>query len=176
MSRPKVEINPIAGLRLKELLKEQNMSQLKLSKTIFYSQQTISKVIQGTARLTEAMASRIIEIFPNYYKEWLLGYDYPKNQYELNKQNLYRSIQEGNLLFVALQALAEVNGFSLKFKNNCSDETADIEDIVSKYTSGFILMKEEKSYSISIEEMNVLENKISEYAEFLLNKYIEKGV
>lgn len=41
----------------------------------FVSQQTISKIINGTATLTEQMARTITEKFPKYRIEWLLGYD-----------------------------------------------------------------------------------------------------
>ena len=75
MSRPRVKINPKRGKNLKELCADEKISQAELAKKIFVSQQTISKIINGTATLTEQMARAITEKFPKYRIEWLLGYD-----------------------------------------------------------------------------------------------------
>lgn len=75
MARKKVEINPIRGERLKELLKELNIKQNELAKRIHISQQTISKIIQGKANLTEDTAKAIAKEFPAYSFDYLMGYD-----------------------------------------------------------------------------------------------------
>ena len=75
MPRPKLEINPICGKRLKQVCQEQGITQKQLSKKIHLSEQGISAIVQGNARLTGDMANRVIEVFPQYRVEWLLGYD-----------------------------------------------------------------------------------------------------
>lgn len=75
MPRPKVNINPKCGKNLKKLCDDENISQAGLAEMIFVSQQTISKIINGKATLTEQTARAITEKFPKYRMEWLLGYD-----------------------------------------------------------------------------------------------------
>ena len=73
MARPKVEINPECGKRLKILLEETGEKQVVLSKKIPLSQQTISRIIRGKANLTPENAARIAQLYPQYSKYWLLG-------------------------------------------------------------------------------------------------------
>ena len=75
MARPKVEINPICGKRLKQICREQGITQFQLSQMINLSQQGISAIVNGHASLTGEMANRVIEKFPQYRIEWLLGHD-----------------------------------------------------------------------------------------------------
>ena len=75
MPRPKVKINPKCGKNLKKLCDDERISQAELAEIIFVSQQTISKIINGRASLTEQTARAITEKFPKYRMEWLLGYD-----------------------------------------------------------------------------------------------------
>ena len=74
MPRPRVEINPIRGLRVKQLCEEQGISQTELSKRIFISKQKISDMINGKANVTETTAKVLSEKFPGYDFEWLMGY------------------------------------------------------------------------------------------------------
>lgn len=82
MARKKIEINPIRGKRLKELLTAENMTQYELSKKIYLSQQTISKIIQGKVNLTERNAEIIAWHFPAYSFDWLMGYDVEAKSYD----------------------------------------------------------------------------------------------
>lgn len=75
MARKKVEINPICGDRLKQICREQGITQLQLSNMIHLSQQGVSAIVNHHASLTGEMASRVIDVFPQYRIEWLLGYD-----------------------------------------------------------------------------------------------------
>jgi len=83
MPRPKVNINPICGKRLKEICDEQNISQSMLSEMIHISQQTISKMINGKSSLTDQTARIIVGHFTEYRLEWLLGYDDYKTIFDL---------------------------------------------------------------------------------------------
>lgn len=75
MARKKVEIQTIRGKRLKELLTSTGITQTKLHEITNMSQQTISKIIQGKANLTDYFADTIVEKFPNVRKSYLMGYD-----------------------------------------------------------------------------------------------------
>ena len=75
MARQKVEINPICGQRLKQICQEQGITQKQLHEKIHLSQQAISAIVKGKASLTGDIANKVIEVFPQYRIEWLLGYD-----------------------------------------------------------------------------------------------------
>lgn len=82
MARKPVEIKAIRGKRLKALLEEQGIKQAELSQKIHLSQQTISKIINGGANLTEDTARAIIYAFPGYSYDYLMGFDQEPNLYE----------------------------------------------------------------------------------------------
>ena len=86
MGRPKVKINPKWGNNLKTLCAENGISQLTLAEKVSVSQQTISRIIQGRNSLTRDMAERIIDAFPEYRIQWLLGEDDCKTHSERKNQ------------------------------------------------------------------------------------------
>lgn len=75
MARRKAEIKPIRGNRLKSLCETENITQYQLADRIHISQQTISKIVNHQANLTEATAKEITKEFPGYSFDWLMGYD-----------------------------------------------------------------------------------------------------
>lgn len=75
MARPRVEIQRKRGENLKQLCRDEGISQAALANMIHISQQTISKICTGKATLTEQTAKLIVEKYPQYRLEWLLGYD-----------------------------------------------------------------------------------------------------
>lgn len=74
MSRKRIEIDPECGRRLKELLIENKMTQIELSKRLNCEAQHISNIVRGKRNLTLDMAQRIVgEVFPGCVLiEWLL--------------------------------------------------------------------------------------------------------
>lgn len=82
MPRKAVEIRSIRSERLKTLIDEQGITQAMLSAKIFISQQTISKIINGKANLTEETARKIIEAYPGYSLDYLMGFDQDPKIYD----------------------------------------------------------------------------------------------
>ena len=74
MSRSKTEPQIIRADRLKEIIKNERLTQSSLANKIGVTQQSISRIMQGKQALTEGMAKRIVSVFPAYDVEWLLGY------------------------------------------------------------------------------------------------------
>lgn len=75
MSRQRAEIHPIRAERVKILMKRERITQTILAKRIFQSQQNVSRIMQLKQPLIEETARKIIEAFPEYRLQWLLGYD-----------------------------------------------------------------------------------------------------
>lgn len=65
------------GIRLRELLKEYNMTQEQLSKKTNVSRVHINQVINGRAMLTEVIADELVKGFPEedpvLLKDWIMG-------------------------------------------------------------------------------------------------------
>lgn len=134
MSRPTVKINPLCGERLKEVLREQDLTQSKLSKIMPLSQQTISHIIQGKANLTEANAKRIIELFPNYNLAWLLGIDDHKTKSEVVHEAsklIYSDLVRQKKAYSSMLYLIHLCGFDVTLDESLIIEKHESKEIVS---------------------------------------------
>lgn len=79
MGRKKAEINPKQKKNFKRFLELSGTTQVQLSRIINYSQQCLSGIATGNQRMTDDVASEIVKHFPEFRKQFLLGYDdYPK--------------------------------------------------------------------------------------------------
>lgn len=78
MSKRKTEPDILRADRLKEMIKREGKTQTEFgqfSDGTTISQQTISGIIHSHIALTEQTARLIINAYPEYRLEWLLGYD-----------------------------------------------------------------------------------------------------
>ena len=182
MARPKVNINPIRGLRLKQLCEEKDIKQYELSEIIHISQQAISKMMNGTATVTEDTVNLVTAAFPEYRKQWLLGLDDFKTEADRSRAEMERLSQEiamvkyeGDLLYTGLFAFAKLNGFEItppKTKN-----TGSIENYFRAVKAGYKIAKGEQAVTLSIEEMNQFENEVCDFVELKLKHlFKQKGV
>lgn len=84
MSRNKVPIEPIRGKRLKKLIEDQGLTQKEFADKVNLTQQTVSKIINGKANLTEGVAREIVELFPSYGYEYLMGFKFDRTRFTLS--------------------------------------------------------------------------------------------
>lgn len=71
-------INPKCGERVKELLRKNKKTQTWLADKLGITEVHLSNIVRGEKRLTEKRALEIVELFPTYRFEWLMGIDdYP---------------------------------------------------------------------------------------------------
>ena len=75
MSRQRTEINPIRADRVKILMKREKITQTILAERIHQTQQNVSRIMQKRQPLTEETARLIVNAFPEYRIEWILGYE-----------------------------------------------------------------------------------------------------
>ena len=178
MSRPKVNVNPIWGNRLKELCKREHITQMALAKSIPISQQTISKIINSSASLTEQTARRIAEKYPGYSFEWLMGYVDYKNELEHFYQAITEVQEEGDALMTGLLAFAKLSGFEIKFASPAhgpDENAAPIEKWLKMFKDGYVISRGNQKAYISLENMNHLQNEICDFVEFKLSRLCERG-
>lgn len=84
MSKYKVECNSVRADRLRELMREEHLTQDRLADYIQCSQKTISRNLINCT-ISEPRAQKIIKAFPKYRLEWLLGYDDYKTVDDYNR-------------------------------------------------------------------------------------------
>ena len=128
MGRPPKEINYKRCENLKELLDEvkkkdrEKNTQANIAERIYISQQELSKIVNKHANLTEETAKRIIEEFPEYRLNWLLGYDtfktYPDELAHYTNQIVDGWKQQDNL-YAALMFIIHSMGYDVAFDSNC---------------------------------------------------------
>lgn len=179
MSRPKTEINPIPGQRLKQIIDEQGISQTELSKKIHISQQTISRMVKGLASVTDQTASLITELFPQYRRSWLMGYDDMKTGNDEMNHLIRQQHQESKLLNTGLISFASLSGFKIEitspaFQNPEDPHHDSIENIMKWIKDGYTISREGRSAQLSLDEMNALENEICDFVEFKLSRIINQ--
>lgn len=182
MARPKVEINPIRGLRLKQICEEQKITQKQLSNIIHITQQSISSMVNGTATVTVETADLVTRAFPEYRKEWLLGLDDYKTEADLQRARAEQFTQaidemeyEGSLLYTGLCAFARLNGIEITPPQ--TKGTGSLENYFRAVKKGYTISKGEQAVSLSVEEMNRFENEVCDFVELKLKHlFKQKGV
>ena len=169
MGRRRVDINPKQAERLKILLDEQNLRHYELANLIFITPQTLSKIINGKASLTEANARLISAKYPQYSAEWLLGFVDYRTREDSPLYKFKQAVEQRNLPWKRLQRLSEA----------VCDLSELSGHLIAPMKDGKIFMfGNYKSAEISSEDYGDLCNDILDYVEFkagqLLRKALEK--
>lgn len=172
MPRTKEKINPERGKRLKRLLKEENLSQGKLSEKIHISQQYISQVVTGKAPLTDHIAYDTAKLFPekNLLYKWLIC----EEEFESSLEKLYSELakagEEEAALYAGFYNFAELAGFKIDIIPNAEKDPLKraIRKAIPKYQikkNGKVLAILDRGQLIS------LENKAYNLFSVFLNDY-----
>ena len=101
---------PVSSKRVEHIAKlierEGIKSQAEFADRIGSTQQSISRMMKSK-KISEETIERIIEVFPDYRKEWLLGYDVPPTHSEMHTIN-NRAIELNAPITVLYSAMHEV--------------------------------------------------------------------
>ena len=173
MGRPRVEINVIRGIRVKQLCEDQKISQQELSQTTGISQQNISLMINGKANVTESTAKILVREFPQYRFEWFMGYDDYKTIRDLTLSLFQQARHEANMLDEGFLFYATLNGYSIEYPDFSS--SCHIEEAIENIKHGYTISKGDKSRRLSLDELRDFENDICDYIGFRLDRFMEKG-
>ena len=118
MPRKPVEINPECGKRVKEWLVHVDIKQEELAKRINWTQQHISRVINGKERLTEDRAKDIAEKIPDGNGEHILAdYLLCKIEARTDKELIRNRFTTLNTRTDLISDLIESLGYSLTYKD-----------------------------------------------------------
>lgn len=140
MARLPVKINHERGKRLKELCEKKGITQNELAKEIHISQQTISKIVNGKANLTEYTAQLITAAYPDseYTFEKLMAFDTEiqtfSNSLEFEKEWLRRGGGQHPLNAITAEArislaLEKMNKKGLELSVNLVETLSKMDDL-----------------------------------------------
>lgn len=166
MSRKKTEINPIRAERVKKLIEREKISQVDFASRIFQTQQNVSRILNLKTALTEETARLIIEAFPEYRIEWLLGYDDSMTNAEKFLNTIQKANEEGLLLHKGFFSFAQLSGFKINVAPIAGSET--LENAFQNIKEYCTISRDGKSITFSVSELNAFENELCDYIEFRL--------
>ena len=171
MARPKVEINSIRGLRLKQICDEKGITQKQLSKLVYISQQAISKMLQGNATVTETTAIEVIQPFPEHRYEWLMDLDDIKTKEEKKIQTWE---QEGRVTESTVRLIAasfRQQGYEMKM---CTPANVPKGYKFHNKDGYYLFSKDNDPIVISVDDYFKMESSVLEYTEFLTSRFLKK--
>lgn len=175
MAKPTQEIALLRGERVKELLKRFGWTQAALAKELNITESVLNAKLNGKRTLTEGDAEQIAELFPPVRKGWIMGDErYPTWGAEFAGA-IRKANNEAELLNTGLYAFAILNGYSISQPN--WQDIKQVEAALSALKQGYIISKDGKTISLSLDEFRRLQNKICDHIGTELNYlFQEKGV
>ena len=172
MSRTKTEINPKRAENVKKLIETEKITQTELADRIHMTQQNISRVVQMKQPLTEETARLIIEAFPEYRIEWLLGYDDSMTHYEwADNVQLMKDLVADSMWGIIEKSLNK-EGKSLKFVHRTGQHVDSSERLRADCYYSIVDREGNELKRLTALEMVQFEEKIQEYCDFMTGKYL----
>jgi len=84
--------------------------------------------------------------------------------------------QTGDLLETGFCILASLKGFEISNPVERMPDLCSVDDMMEQFKRGYLVTNSKgESCTLSVEEMNQLENDICDYVEYRLNRWIKKG-
>lgn len=172
MSRTKTEINPKRAENVKKLIEAEKITQTELADRIHMTQQNISRIVQMKQPLTEETARLIIEAFPEYRIEWLLGYDDSMTHYEwADNVQLMKDLVADSMWGIIEKSLNK-EGKSLKFVHRTGQHVDSSERLRADCYYSVVDRDGNELKRLTALEMVEFEEKIQEYCDFMTGKYL----
>ena len=163
--RGRKEVAPaqIRADRISAFMKREGLTQYDLAKKIGTQQQNISRMM-NTKKVSETIIQSIIDIYPEYRKEWFFGFDdipTKSDWFESQRKSriaLLEGQAQAELLAVGTRSFAELNGYMVSIAS--PGET--LKDCLS---SAYKIEKDSRIIVLSVEEMNSFENLLCDLTE-----------
>ncbi len=180
MSRKRTEIDPKRAERLKILidhekeLRNGKFSQTQFAKSIHMTQQNVSRIIQMHQALNEQTAKDIIEQYPKYRVEWLLGYDDYMTPADYLLAVTAQCQEEEQVMNTAFFGLARLCGFSMELNRKYYDNSLDLDGLFQTIKSTITFSRDGMSVTLSLAEINEIENELCDIVEARLKRMLKK--
>lgn len=174
MSKPRQEINPVSGERLKQFCKKYGITQLKLSAVIDVTPNTLSKICTGKAPLTYRVANEIVKHYPQVRREWLMGIDDFETETKKSLAEFSCWKNEWERRLDAVQILAYLAGYEINlFEQN--EGPYQIEKAIENIKEGYKIIKDGKVLATcTLERFNLLALDCQELVEQRIKSYVRE--
>lgn len=163
MGKRRTEINPIRAERVKQIIEREGMTQQDFAKAVHHAQQNISKIINLKNALTEGTAQDIVNVFPKYNLEWLLGYSDVMLKDDLLDSICQANAKRYNDGIAAVRTLARLCDIdvSLYYQETGEDDL-------------FIVRTKEKTVLVPYPVLNDLREDLAALTSSRLNRIVDK--
>ena len=159
-----MRINTKSENRVAIVCREQGLTQKKLGEIIFLTEQSVNRIVKGHVKLTKENATRIVQAFPLYRIEWLLGLsDYKTNDELFNSIHKKAKIEHERRID-AIRALAELRGYTLDLYYSTSGVGGDAAET-------YIVSNGKTNKEISLD---LLIDEIADFVDFKLMRFLKK--
>lgn len=203
MGRPPEPKNYLRRERLIQLLEHEGITYYEMWKSInarfhdanpsrsdkdVISHTTLGRLVKdgdGFKNLTEEVAKLIIEYYPQYRIQWLLGYDDYMTDAELMafvlagaesaKSGSEIPALGGTALDASMYLMSQLSGFKLSLWRNRLDDARDVEQAVNEIKRGCIVSRDGKSAEIDIDKWSEIANEVCDFIEFKLQREIDRA-
>ena len=145
MSHKSFEINPECGLRLKDLLKENKMTQVDLAEEADYTEPYISNMINAKANLSPTSAKKFAEIL-KVRQKYLLCEDNYKTEADFERAEQRKIINNfrNKIIIDNIESIVTTISLNLEAQNyGCSISENDLAEFQQDITD-YIQMRTEK--------------------------------
>lgn len=146
VSRKKTELNPKRAERVKIIIDREKISQIEFAHRIHQSQQNVSRIVTLKSALTEDNAQAIVNAFPEYRLQWLLGYDDFMTQTDQLRSLIHNKVDTAEALNQVIRLVA--------------DDICSRENIPRPYIS-------------FIPDFSQLQTMLHDYAELIISDYLK---
>lgn len=188
----KDRINQIKIERLNEIINDlKNKKSIKnkeeFAASLGYQPGTISRYLSGDRNITENAIDRICDVYKEYRKEYLLGIDDFKTEYEYLEYQILNKDETLNALKRCIFELIKINGIHFRLSHQISKkeleilndfeydsyEQSRIIDFISE--SGYFFQKDDRSVRLSFSDIEKLSTKICDYVGFEMNHLMHEA-
>ena len=174
MARPKVEVEKKRGLRVKEILKEQEITQAELSRRTNIAPQNLSRMISGKISVTETCAKAISKAFLGEYSVgWILGYEDIPNKEQLEVFERWEML----LLEQTCKALLKRSGYQVSIPQTMLKNAPDYPDHAKRVPvndDDVIILNGSRTEHIKFEDYQRFCKHICAYAGFYMDQLIQE--
>lgn len=158
-------------LHILELLEREGIKRKDLALILEIEPQNLSRCLVN-GKVSEKMCQKIIDHFPDYRIEWLLGYDDIMTHYDWADGISDRQDDIATGLWGMFEKSLNRNGKSLKFVHHSNQHLDSRERLKADCYYSVVDSKGKELKRLTASEMVTLEQKIQEYCDFIAQKYL----
>lgn len=161
-------------LRIKTMLSREGLKQKDLAEALDMEPQNLSRCMVS-GKITDKMCQKIVEKFPEYRIEWLLGNDDSMTDYDWaeNRQKMRDIVAQS--IWGLIENSLNKDGKSLKFVHRAGQHLDSTQRLHADCYYAIVDRDGNELKRLTALEMVEFEQKLQEYCDFMTVKYISEN-